>query len=177
MPASDLIIVEDGSNVPGSNSYISYQEFIDYCTLYNYVEALELDESEQVAAIIKAADLVDSYKFRGEEVHSDQNMSFPRKNCVPVGSIRPIHITDIPKSIRKAQLAASTISASGIDLQPTIQSSDFVTREKVGPIETEYSDSLKSGMTTPIFSFVDSILSNYLSSGGNGKYAISTLRV
>lgn len=178
MAASDLLIVEDGTNVPDANSYVTLTEFLAYCTLYAYTEVLDDTEEAQVAALVKATDLLESYTYRGIRTYATQNLEFPRMECFPAGASAPISIYEIPKAIKRAQMAAAVISAQGIDLQPNVQPGGFVTKEKVGPIETEYADGVANGMTMPVFSAVDALVADYLQiGGGNGRYSLRTLRV
>lgn len=178
MPASDLLIIEDGTNVENANTYVSLDDFVAYCTLYDYQEVLELTEEAQVAAIVKACDLLETYSYRGIRAYETQNLQFPRLECIPRGAILPIPFDKIPTAVKRAQMAAAVSSSQGIDLQPVVEPGGFVTKEKVGPIETEYADGVAQGMTMPIFTAVDSMLSDYLQIGGSGgRYSIRTIRV
>ena len=177
MPAADLLIVEDGTNVEDANSYVTLTEFTAYCTLYAYQDVLDATEEAKVAALVKACDLLETYSYRGIRTYETQSLQFPRLDCVPRGAYLPIPLDKIPTSLKRAQMAAAVSSAQGIDLQPVVQPGGFVTKEKVGPIETEYADGIANGMTTPIFTAVDAMLADYLQTAGNGRYAIRTLRV
>lgn len=177
MPAADLLIVENGMGVENANSYVTLYAFVAYCTLYDYSEILELSEEAQVAALVKACDLLQTYKYRGVQTYTQQGLAFPRLECFPRGASLPIPFDKVPTPVKRAQMAAAISSAQGINLQPNIDPGGFVIKEKVGPIETEYANGMSNGLTMPIFTAVDAMLADYLQYGGSGRYALKTLRV
>lgn len=176
MPAQDFLIVEDGSGTPDANSYVSYADFTQYLTVYNYKDLLLLTESQLVSALLKGKDYVDTFSYKGVKTYSSQFLQFPRLECFPTGEQLPLPFDSVPTKVKRAQMAAAIEELKGVELLPTISPSDFVKREKVGPIETEYSDALKTGMSTPSFYSVDSLLKEYLTTR-NSKYSFTTVRV
>lgn len=174
---ADSIIVEDGSGKEDANSYVSLAELLDFASLYDYPDVLTLTEQQQVAAILKACDYVESFSYRGIRAYSSQALEFPRLECFPTGAALPLPPDNIPSKLKRAQLYAATLSATGTELFPNVDSSSFVTKEKVGPIETEYANAAQLGMTRPIFTGIDSLLADYLTAGTTGRYAIRTVRI
>lgn len=179
MPASDLLIVEDGTGKPDANTYVDLQTFLDFCTMYDYADVLTLEEEQQVAALLKAKDYVETFYYRGIPSVQDQALAFPRMECFPAGAFLSIASDKIPDKIKRAQMSAAVLSAQDIDLQPTIQPGGFVVKEKVGPIETQYADGVSNGMSTPVFTSVDSLLQDYIQTGVGsfGRYTLRTIRV
>lgn len=176
MSAQDFLIVEDGSGTPDANSYVTYDEFTDYLTLYNYTDLLLLTESSLVSGLLKGTDYTETFSYKGVKTYSSQFLQFPRLECFPTGQELPLPFDAIPSKLKRAQMTAAIEQLKGTDLLPTVAAADFVKREKVGPIETEYSDALKTGMTTPTFYSVDALLQDYLTTK-NGKYSFTTKRV
>lgn len=176
MPAQDFLVVEDGSGTPDANSYVSYADFTQYLTVYNYSDLLLLTEAQLVSALLKGTDYVDTFSYKGVKTYSSQFLQFPRLECFPTGEQLPLPFDSVPSKVKRAQMSAAIEELKGVELLPTISPSDFVKREKVGPIETEYSDALKTGMSTPSFYSVDSLLKEYFTNR-NSKYSFNTVRV
>jgi hypothetical protein len=178
MPASDLLIVEDGTGKPDANSYVDLTTFLGFCTMYDYADVLTLEEEQQVAALLKAKDYIETFYYRGIPSVQDQALSFPRVECFPVGAFLPIPSDKVPEKIKRAQMSAAVLSAQDVDLQPTVHPGGFVVKEKVGPIETQYADGVANGMSIPVFTGVDSLLQDYIQTGvgSGGRYSLRTIR-
>lgn len=77
------LIIEDGTNVPMANSYISLAFADSYAISRNYSTWTTLSDYVKSAAIIKAMDYVDNiFNWRGQKLYRDQPLSFPRKDIV-----------------------------------------------------------------------------------------------
>lgn len=177
MAASDYLIVEDGTGKPDANSYASLEDFIEYLTIYDMTAALGKTEEQQVAALLRACDYVETFNYLGMKTHETQSLAFPRKNCVPSGERFPIDHESVPGKIKRAQMTAAGITlTSGTVLQPTLTPSAYVIKKKVDVLETEYADPTKLGFLSPVLQSVDSLLAAFVS-GSTGIYSIRTMRV
>lgn len=67
----------------------------------------------------------------------------------------------VPPQIITAQLRLAVLAAQGVELNP-ISDGQVVLEEKVGPLETKYSELLQAG--SPSFPLVDSLLDPFLQS-------------
>lgn len=158
------LIVEDGSNVADSNTYVSEGDLNEYLQ----DRGLELPQGIQASAlIIRAMDYVERYDFLGERSNDNQSLSFPRRGVFSDG----IELSDkvIPSKIKKAvcQLA---YEASSQDLLPS-SDGKMVVRERVeGAVDVSYSPNQSSNV--PSFPLVDSLLSEYISSGSFGRIRV-----
>lgn len=160
------LIVEDGSIVANANSYITRAQLIAYAGDRG---VLIEDAAASDVFAIKAMDALETHRseFRGREVEPGvQPLAWPRTG-VCVGFVAyPDDV--IPSNIVKAQLALALLSAQGVDLLPTTgagaSGEGFITREKIGPMETEYSEAafLAQG-TTPTIPQVTALLLPFLS--------------
>lgn len=91
-------------------------------------------------ALRKAATYLDQRylgSWRGSRVYSTQLRAWPRVDVIDVDGF-PILSTVIPVALKNAQFEAAAIIASGVDLEAAVNRA--VKREKVGPIEVEYTD-------------------------------------
>ena len=165
------IIVEDGTIVPGANSYISIADTRIYAE--NRGVPLPPDDDKVAAWLIRACDYLQGLECRlmGRRSDPDQALSFPRKNLFVRG--QKIAPDAIPQNLIDAQCQLVMISNSGIDLQPVMSPQDFVILRKVGPIETQYADPTKVGLRA-VFSAVEALLNPLF--GACGAW-IRTIRV
>lgn len=151
------LIVEDGTGIADANSYVNLTSARDLAAMRGIT--LSIDDIELTAQLIQAADRLTSYesRFTGERVTGDQGLSFPRNYACRYG--KPLSNTSIPKELKLAQITLADYIESGFNLwaSPVVEG---VIREKVGPIETEYAESIVSetALGNPEFAQIESIL-------------------
>lgn len=133
------LIVEDGSIVPGANSYAS-KEQID-----NFLENEEIVPPTNVYYLAsKAAKEMDNkYPWMGRKVSKTQPMQWPRTGVGLCNS----EIADdvIPPQLIDAQLYFLANKLTN-DTEEGVRSDQALRRKKVGNLEIEFFDS-KSGVT------------------------------
>lgn len=158
------IIVEDGSVVPGANSYVSVAELVTYAE----ERGITLPENPE-SLLIKAMDYLETLdeKYIGEPVDAFQTLSWPRQ--------RHSIIMDIPSQLRKAQLVLAT-TAITVPLTPVMKGGqEFATRKTVGPITIEYKEAttgLSGASVRPRIPQVDSLLKTLLASNAAGQLRV-----
>lgn len=154
MPIS--IVVEDGSNVENANAYVTVSDARTYAA--NRGVTLSAVDDEIAAFVIKASDYLESLasKYQGVETYFDQSLQWPRAGVYVNDNELPSN--SIPKQLKAAQCALVIAQHQGIELQPNVVPSNYVVREKVGPLETEYADPTKVGVL-PTMTSVDALLS------------------
>lgn len=152
------LIIEDGSGVPGANSYASLTEIKEYATARGLELPAQDDDIELLT--IQAVDFVDSheYQFQGDRTHLEQELAFPRTGVVLFGN--EIDPESIPNQLKKAQCQA-TVDAYTEDLMPNLTRQ--AKREKVDVIEVEYAE---SSVATPSFTKLTSLIRPLLKSSG-----------
>lgn len=158
------LIIEDGSIVAESNSYVSVDDLMDYLEL----RGLSLsDESKATSLIIKAMDYVESKDYLGSRASDNQALKFPRKGITLDG----VEVDDstIPALVKKAvcQLAYDA------DSQDLLSTSDgkVVIRERVeGAVDVSYDGNLSSNQA--IFAQAESFLSKFYSFGSTGMLKV-----
>ena len=146
------LVVEDGSGVANANAYVDVAGYRAWATARGL--PLPSDDSEGNTkieqAIYKATDYLETIPtFGGETSEDDQSLSFPRKCLYISGKL--FAVDKIPKQIVLASYQLVAAVLAGVDLMPNVSgnASDYVKREKVGPIETEYASATDfDGQTT-----------------------------
>lgn len=163
------LIVEDGSGVANANTYAD----VAYARAYAEDVGLSLPADDDALTVLLLASMpyLESRPYKGRRVDPTQALAWPRDGVMI--DQQPYPNNQIPDAIKKAQVTAASMIGEGTDLLPTIEG-QFITKEKVGPIETEYSDEYlrtPDGMT--IFSAIDVFLLPYLIGADGGGYKIA----
>lgn len=166
-----VLIIEDGSIVANANSYGDLEPAKVYAT--NRGVNLGTDDEKIKAWLINAMDYLEGLKYKGELVEPGvQALSWPRKKVIIDG--HAFVDNAIPSRLINAQYQLVIEQKNGISIMPTT-SGAFITREKVGPIETEYSAAIASSSgLSPSMPLVDALLAGLL---GAGKFSLTTYRV
>jgi len=127
------LIIEDGSIVPGANSFVSVAECRTFCGLRGLT--LPTTDPEVEILLIKAIDYLFSIeaKFQGYRSDTAQELLFPRDGVVVFGSDVS---GEIPANLKKAQcrlafdVSENDLQATGVDRE--------VIKTKLGPLEKQY---------------------------------------
>lgn len=160
------LIVEDGSIVPGAESYATVAYADDYFTKRgNAVWAALASEPLKEVALRQATDyMIVVYRdmWQGQRVAAEQVLDWPRYNVYRDGLyIVPSDI--VPDEVQRACCELAVRATTGELLQDQTSS---IVREKVGPIETQYA----AGQNTQTaYTFVNNLLAPFLSGGGAGQ--------
>lgn len=136
------IIVEDGSIVPGANSYVSTQEIDEFIT--NEGIFIEPGTDPYYQAVKAAIRLDTQYRWLGRKVTKTQTMAWPRTG---LGACNvDIAETVVPQEVKLAQLylLADKLTAAS---EEGVRGDQALRRKKVGNLEIEYFDA-KSGVTS-----------------------------
>jgi hypothetical protein len=175
------LVVEDGTGLADSNSYVSTDYVRNYAAFRGV--SLPADDDALIPFMINAMDWLEAYAddFIAAAVSDTQALSWPRLWPVtpPVydygfgfgeipgfgfDSVSGIGFQVCPGSSINAQAALAVINSTGQSLSP-VDKGAFVISKKVGPLETKYSERLSTGV--PTFSLVDKLIANYLEDKGN----------
>jgi len=156
------IVVEDGTVLNGSpapNSFVTEQEFRDFYTLRNDLEAAEADSEAVCASLVFAWDYMNqNYRLRlvGSLVNARQAGVFPRRGVPVVDFFDPFYRqtnvpwdfrdtyflaqNEVPVEAKEAQMLLARASLTGTSTQQSLQQSlgRVTKREKLGDLEVEY---------------------------------------
>ena len=124
--AAPAVIVEDGSIVENSNSYVSVPDFKTYCDEYGYDISTKTAD-EKFLAVLEACNYLNALEWIGDSYEDYRVMAFPRQN-VGIDDSVPGQVIDL--------LAANSL-VGNITLYAS-EVSEKVKRETVAVITTEY---------------------------------------
>jgi hypothetical protein len=154
------LIVEDGSGLSNSESYISVADAdARQASVGNDIWA-PLSTAEKEEALRRATIyMTAAYRERwvGRRNNLEQALEWPRYGVSVEGW--PVSPQSVPADVAKACSDLALKAAAG-DLAPDLE--PMVIREKVGPIETEFS---RGSPQYKRFRAIDMMLSPYLSGG------------
>lgn len=177
--ASNLV-VEDGTGLANASSYVSAAEIRAYALARGVTLAADDAPGDTLVdqMAIKAMDYIEANRsyFYGWKLKTTQRLSFPREG-VPaepdgmayLGSVVNGHenllyggVTyrdpaPLPPELIEAQCRLTMEVKAGVDLLPTQVSGRFLKRQKLGPIEREFSEAV-GVFTLPKMPAIDALL-------------------
>lgn len=132
------LVIEDGSVVPGANSYVTVDEAKTYATLRG--EPFPTDDAAIEALLVTAMDFTETYRslFTGEKVSVTQETQYPR-TCSKVDGVE-FPSDAIPRELKNAQCQLAIDAYAIGDLAPTT-TGHAISSEKVDVIEVSYAAS------------------------------------
>lgn len=166
------LIVEDGTNVPGAESYASVNDADVYFDNRGVTIWSNLTIQEKEQALRRATDyMLERYRLRwkGGRIHFKQPLDWPRQgvsledfNGIPqmyYAYLVPYNVVPVEVKNACAELALrASINALNDDLQQN------VLEEAVGPITTKYDP---NSPQIPRYVKIDQLLAPFLVNGGN----------
>jgi hypothetical protein len=135
------IIVEDGSNVSGANSYVTTTELDTYAT----ARGVTIGAGVREQWLTLAMDYFEALAFKGIKTQKLQSLQWPRLMVYIDGY--PVNGTEIPKEVKNVQMQIAMSMFSGYSPNAIIELK--VKRQKVGDLEVEYMDSSASNPIDP----------------------------
>lgn len=157
------IVVEDGTGLTNSNSYISETDFEAYASDRGITLTGDTNN-----LLIQAMDYIEAQPFKGYKNTEAQALQWPRGNVTIDGFY--IDTTEIPQLLKDALCE----TAMGVDVgnNPLATEDRATKREKVGDIEVEYMDGARN---STYLKAAESKLSKLLKAGSNG-FSMSAIR-
>jgi len=142
-------VVENGTGLSNSNSYISVADADSYFTDRNKTDWISKSEAEKKAALIEATRFIDgNYLWTGHIKYNDQSLGWPRiLVCDDEG--RNIDSDTIPERVKFAtcELAYEALTKS---LSPALPRGGEIKRRKVSSLEVEYFSNSSPDKVFPI---------------------------
>lgn len=131
------IVVENGSGLANANSYLSVSDADTYWANRANSTWAAYTTDQKAAALIMATQYLDAnYKWRGGLATSTQALGWPRDLEFDNEGRT---ITGVPQKVKHATAEMAIVAAANGSLLPTASGgSGSVKREKVGPLEVEY---------------------------------------
>ena len=173
------LIVENGTNIDGANTYASVETVREYSA--NRGVTLSVDDDAVAIQIVKAMDYLSTFegRWKGQQTYVTQSLPWPRGGIYYSGySYQPN--TAIPAKLIAALGQLVIEQHNGIELFFATDTGEaWITREKLDVIETEYSEAVRlaqmaRGGKGPTLPLVDALLAPLLTAGG---FSLVTVRV
>lgn len=167
-----LLIIEDGTNPTGANSYATAAEARTFASARGVV--LSADDAVVEPMLINANDYLESLetKYKGARVIPTQPLAWPRIRVYLFNSQSPLAPNVIPGQLKQAQIQLVIEEAAGNILQPTGKGREVLI-QKVDVIETTYAQTGSSTIRPTLNKALD-LLSPLLIASG---MTLRTLRV
>lgn len=156
------LTVEDGTIVAGADSYIALTDARTYAASRGL--ALSVTDATAEVQLRNAFDYLESIQnYKGVAATDEQETKWPRA-LVYLSAAVTIDTDVIPTPLKYAQVHLAAAINGGLTLQPIADGAPFAVREKVGPIETQYSFSVSTS-GVPIVRAANALLAPLLVSG------------
>ncbi len=148
------LTIENGTGVAGATSFATVAEARAFASARGVT--LSAVDADVEVLLVKAGDylLGMENRFQGCRSTSTQRLPFPRYDVYLPGGYALLSNV-IPDVLKEAQIQLA-VEATATDLRPTGEGREVI-REKVGPLETEYSASGASSID-PVFNKVSDLL-------------------
>jgi hypothetical protein len=165
------IIVEDGSIVPGANSYVTDAEYVAYAAARG--KTIGADETAREIELTLAMDYIESFRrdLQGDKVEFDQPLQWPRSNVYIDDYF--VDFNTIPAEVKKAQMEAGIL----INSTPILKSgtTQNIQSEKLDTLQVSYFDG--GSWETTRTDTVDIWMNILLRNGGNSGINATIVRI
>lgn len=157
------LIVEDGSGKPDADSYVSLQEFNDYCVRLGHSEDSAVSgasDTRKEAMLRRGTIYIDGLygiRIRGRRKNPEQSLVFPQVKARYLDG-RPIDPDSIPQPYKDAQCEAAVLELQGTTLVLTTMGQPQLKRKKTDVLEKEWFEAKESDW--PTFGWIDAILAS-----------------
>jgi len=162
------LIIENGTGVSGAVSFVTVEEARAFAE-FRGATLPATDPSVEVL-LVKAGDYLLGLEhfFQGYRSTGTQRLPFPRADVyLPGGYSVPLN--HIPALLKEAQIQLA-IEGVSRDIRPTGDGREVI-REKVGPLETEYTAGA-GGTVQPVFNKVWDLLLPLMKNQGGGRLGV-----
>lgn len=163
------LVLEDGSNPDGANSYATETMADDYCEARGLTDWVNSTDDKE-AALIRATAAIDARygaSFPGDRANGrDQNLLWPRSSAYDVGGWL-IPADEIPIEVINATIEAAVreLAVPG-SMMPDLKRGGAIQSVTAGSVSVTYA---ANASPNTAFNLIDGIISGILSgSGGSG---------
>lgn len=146
------MIVEDGTGLTDSNSYVSVVFADDYFSARGVSAWGELETSVKESALIRATDFIDNmFQWYGKKLAPEQALRFPRVN---LKDYEGNDVIGVPIALKQSVCDAALTATTGELFQTSSENGDVVS-ENITSLSFTYSK--KEKVTVPSGTLYDSI--------------------
>lgn len=130
------MVVEDGTGLVDSNSYVSLEYADDYFSTRSVSSWSELTDDQKKALLVKGTDYIDSvFKWKGVKSTPTQSLNFPRKDLIDDNGYK---VEGIPNCLKVAVCESALVLSSGTEMFKTESENGAVTSEHIGQLSFTY---------------------------------------
>ena len=149
------LIVEDGTIVPGADSYISLDDARELAAKYG--RYLPADDTMAEAALRNGAIYIGLQEpmMCGSRVSASQSLAFPRTGISLYGF--PVANDSIPDQVKLAQIIAAQEYGNGVDVRASTDGRATSMERVEGAVTVQYFNNGSSGATTTITAAIDAL--------------------
>lgn len=149
------LIVEDGTIVPGADSYISLGDARELAAKYG--RYLPADDTMAEAALRNGAIYIGLQEpmMCGSRVSVSQSLAFPRTGISLYGF--PVANDSIPDQVKLAQIIAAQEYGNGVDVRASTDGRATSMERVEGAVTVQYFNNGSSGATTTITAAIDAL--------------------
>lgn len=127
-------IVEDGTNVPNSNSYVDVTYADSYLGMFGYADWTSITDpvikQNALVAATQAVELMYGQRYLSFPSRSVQSLLFPRYLLI-VNRIQIISQGTIPDQLKRAVCEVALMSVQGSDIFPLPKTDNFLRSKKL----------------------------------------------
>lgn len=137
---SVTLIVEDGTNVPNSNTYISLANAVTYFQNRGDTTFVDAAPDDQAAALVRATSNMGYWlngRWRGRRANQIQSLDWPRNYVTDSDGYR-IAGNTVPQKVQFAECEVAKIELVMPFIQQSVDRYDSVQDERAGPVNVSF---------------------------------------
>lgn len=144
-------VVEDGTGLANSNSYVSVADAIKYHDSMGNAAWAEAGESEQMIALIRASTYLDgryASSWPGTRLLSTQRMDWPREDAYDIDDF---DLLLVPLAVQEATCEAALIELASLGAlsEPLENAGQVISERLEGVVTVQYANMLQAGTSYP----------------------------
>jgi len=135
------LVIEDGTEISGANSYAAHTDLATYATLRGVT--LTAVEADREALLLKAMDALYGRPWKGDRVTTTQELEWPRTGVYRDGQL--LAYNEIPRELFYGQLALAiaAIAETLMPVQPAQGKGPVIEERVEGAVTVKYANSGK----------------------------------
>jgi hypothetical protein len=161
------LIVEDGTGIASAEVYSTLEEFKAYRPRGGLALPAVLSDALTEAALVRGTAYVEgayAHRWPGLKATETQGLSWPRAEAWNDDGYA---LTLVPAGVKNACMEAALIEANTVGaLSLALEHGGMVSREKTGPLETDYANGAPASTVYPI---IKQCLAGIVRGGGGVK--------
>lgn len=135
------MVVEDGTGLLDSNSFVSLEYADDYFTSHGVTSWSDKQPEEKEVLLINATDYINNiFDWKGKKATPEQALNFPRTELYTKDGYE---VEGVPKQLKEAVCEAVVVLLGNKQLYQSVNENGAVTSEHIGQLSFTYDVSQK----------------------------------